>query len=107
MAAEPWTATSDGVVIDVRLTPRGARDALEGTEQRADGRSVFTARVRAVPSEGAANTALCRLVAETLGVAPRNVTLAGGASSRVKRVRVVGEPEVLVAALRQRIAQQA
>ncbi len=105
MAAEPWTATSDGVVIDVRLTPRGCRDAIEGTERRADGRSVIKARVRAVPSEGAANTALCRLVAEALGVAPRNVTVAGGATSRVKRVRVIGEPGDLVALLRRRIAQ--
>ncbi len=105
MAAEPWTATSDGVVIDVRLTPRGGRDAIEGTERRADGRSVIKARVRAVPSEGAANTALCRLVAEALGVAPRNVTVAGGATSRVKRVRVIGEPGDLVALLRRRIAQ--
>ncbi len=105
MAAEPWTATSDGVVIDVRLTPRGGRDAIEGTERRADGRSVIKARVRAVPSEGAANTALCRLVAEALGVAPRNVTVAGGATSRVKRVRVIGEPGDLVALLRQRISQ--
>jgi uncharacterized protein (TIGR00251 family) len=105
VAAEPWTATSDGVVIDVRLTPRGGRDAIEGTERRADGRSVIKARVRAVPSEGAANTALCRLVAEALGVAPRNVTVAGGATSRVKRVRVIGEPGDLVALLRRRIAQ--
>jgi len=95
----------DGVVIDVRLTPRGGRDAIEGIERRADGRSVFKARVRAVPFEGAANTALCRLIAVVLGVAPRNVTVAGGATSRVKRVRVIGEPGALVAVLRQRIAQ--
>lgn len=107
MAAEPWTATSDGVVIDVRLTPRGSRDAIEGTERRADGRSVFKARVRAAPFEGAANAALCRLVADVLGVAPRNVTVAGGATSRVKRVRVVGEPGALVAVLRHQITEPA
>jgi len=107
VAVEPWTATIDGVVINVRLTPRGGRDAIEGTERRADGRSVCKARVRAAPSEGAANVALCRLVAELLGVAPRNVTVSGGATSRVKRVRVIGEPGALVAVLRQRIPQQA
>jgi len=107
VAAEPWTATIDGVVIDVRLTPRGGRDAIEGIERRADGRSVFKARVRAVASEGAANAALCRLVAEVLDVAPRQVTVAGGATSRVKRIRVIGEPAALVAALRRQMSQHA
>ena len=32
VAREPWTAAADGVVVDVRLTPRGGRDAIEGTE---------------------------------------------------------------------------
>jgi uncharacterized protein (TIGR00251 family) len=97
----------DGVVIDVRLTPRGGRDAIEGIERRADGRNVFKARVRAAAFEGAANTALCRLVAKVLDVAPRDVTVAGGATSRVKRIRVIGEPAALVAALRRRLTESA
>ena len=54
-------------VLDVRLTPRGGRDAIEGVEQLADGRAVLKARVRAAPSEGEANAALCRLIADALG----------------------------------------
>ncbi len=99
MAQRPWTATADGVVIDVRLTPRGGRDAIEGTERRADGRMVLKARVRAAPSAGAANTALCRLIAKTLGVAPSQLELVGGATARLKRIRAVGDPAALVAAL--------
>ena len=99
MAQEPWTATADGVVVDVRLTPRGGRDAIEGTERRADGRMMLKVRVRAAPSEGEANTALCRLIAKALGVASSQVKLVGGATSRVKRIRAVGDPVVLVAAL--------
>jgi uncharacterized protein (TIGR00251 family) len=95
----------DGVVIDVRLTPRGGRDAIEGIERRADGRNVFKARVRAAAFEGAANSALCRLVAKVLDVAPRDVTVAGGATSRVKRIRVIGEPGALVAALQRRLTE--
>ncbi len=99
MPREPWTATADGVVVDVRLTPRGGRDAIDGTERRADGRMVLKVRVRAAPSEGAANTALCRLIAKALGVASSQVKLLGGATSRVKRVGVIGDPAALVAAL--------
>jgi uncharacterized protein (TIGR00251 family) len=97
---EPWTATADGAVIDVRLTPRGGRDAIEGVERRADGRAVFKARVRAAPSDGEANAALCRLIADAVDVARRDVTIVAGATSRVKRVRVSGQTAAILAALR-------
>jgi uncharacterized protein YggU (UPF0235/DUF167 family) len=100
VADEPWTATADGIVLDVRLTPRGGRDAIEGVERRADGRVVLKARVRVAPSEGEANSALCWLIADALDIAPRQVTVAAGATSRVKRIRVTGEPAVLVRTLR-------
>ena len=99
MAHEPWTAAADGVLIDVRLTPRGGRDAIEGIERRADGRAVLKARVRAAPFEGEANAALCRLLAAALGTAPRQVTLVAGATARVKRIRIAGDANTLVAAL--------
>ena len=100
MAEEPWMATADGVIIDVRLTPRGGRDAVDGIERRADGRAVLKVRVKAAPSEGEANATLCRLIAKTLGIASAQVELAGGAKSRSKRIRVAGAPAALIAALR-------
>jgi len=100
----PWTATADGVVVDVRLTPRGGRDAIEGVERRADGRAVLKARVRVAPSDGEANSALCRLIADALDIAPRQVTVAAGATSRLKRIRVTGEPAALVRALRRLVS---
>jgi uncharacterized protein len=106
VAQEPWTAAADGVFVDVRLTPRGGRDAIEGIESRADGRAVVKARVRAAPSEGEANDALCRLLARALDVAPRNVTIATGATARIKRVMIKGQVNAIVAAL-QKLAAQA
>jgi uncharacterized protein len=95
----PWRAAADGVIVDVRLTPRGGRDAIEGIERRADGKTVLKARVRAAPFEGEANEALCRLLAGALGVAPRQVELVAGATARIKRVRIAGEPAAIMAAL--------
>jgi len=105
VAQEPWTTAADGVLVDVRLTPRGGRDALEGIESRADGRAVLKARVRAAPFEGEANDALCRLLARALDVAPRDVTIATGATARVKRVQVRGQVSVIVAALQKLVSQ--
>jgi uncharacterized protein YggU (UPF0235/DUF167 family) len=81
----PWAAVPGGLALFVRLTPKGGRDAIEGIERLADGGTVLKARVRAAASEGAANAALIRLVAATLGVAPSRVTLTGGATARMKR----------------------
>jgi hypothetical protein len=96
---KPWVQLADGVALDVRLTPRSARDAIEGVERRADGRIVLKAKVRAAPFEGAANAALCRLVAHELGIAPRQVEIAAGEGGRVKRLRIAGDPRMLEAML--------
>ena len=93
-----WRAAS---TLTVRLTPKGGRDAIDGIEQLADGRSVLKVRVRAAPSEGEANDALIRLIAKALGVPPRDVALAAGATARVKRLTDCGRRATLVAALEQ------
>jgi len=90
-------------VLHVRLTPKGGRDSVDGIERLADGRSVLKARVRAAASEGEANDALVRLLAKALGVPPRAVTLRSGATSRIKRLAIAGDPAKLAAAL-ERIA---
>jgi hypothetical protein len=90
---------ADGVALDVRLTPRGGCDAIEGVERRADGRIVLKARVRAAPFEGQANDALCRLVAHELGLAARQVEITAGEGARIKRLRISGDPRMLDAVL--------
>lgn len=81
-------------MLDVRLTPKGGRDAVEGIAGLADGCSVLKVRVRAAPHEGEANTALIRFLAKMLRVAPRDIQLAGGAT-RVKRLRIAGPADAL------------
>jgi uncharacterized protein YggU (UPF0235/DUF167 family) len=90
-----------GVELHVRLTPRGGADAIEGVETTADGKAHLKARVRAVPEKGAANAALAKLVAAWLGVPRRDVTLAAGATARLKTLRVAGDPAMLAERLRQ------
>lgn len=88
----------------MRLTPRGGRDAVDGIEQLADGRSVLKARVTAPPSEGEANAALIRLIARIIGVPTRDVTVAAGAAGRVKRLAIAGDGPTLIAALEKIVA---
>ncbi len=51
---------------------------------------VLVVRVNAPALEGRANRAVCRLVAERLGVAPTQVTIARGERSRDKVIEVRG-----------------
>ncbi len=95
----PWTLTGDGVTVSLRLTPKGGRDAIDGIATLADGQPVLKVRVTAAPSEGEANAALVRLIAKALRVPPRTVTLAAGASSRIKRLAISGDGPTLMAML--------
>ncbi len=97
--ARPWRLCAGGAVVAVRLTPKGGRDAIDGIATLADGRSVLKVRVRAAPSEGEANEALGRLLAKSAGVPPRDVTLVGGATARIKQLKIAGDGPTLIAAL--------
>lgn len=98
-----WYREAGGAtVISVRLTPRADRDGVEGVVTLADGSAVLKARVRALPEDGAANNALVRLIAKTLDVPKSAVAVVGGASQRLKQVRVerrAGELGARLAAL--------
>jgi uncharacterized protein YggU (UPF0235/DUF167 family) len=94
-----WRASAGGIDFSVRLTPKGGADRMEGLEHGADGRAYLKARVRAVPEKGAANKALERLVAGWLGVPASAVSVVAGGTSRLKTVRVAGEPALLGAAV--------
>lgn len=95
----PWRAGPEGLLLVVRVTPKGGADAIEGVAEMADGRCVLKVRVRAAASDGGANAALIKHLAGALGVAVRDVSLLAGAHGRTKRVKIVGDGAVLAATL--------
>ena len=99
MSGLPWRATTDGLALVVRLTPKGGRDAIDGVETMSDGKAVLKARVRAVPEDGKANAALIELIAKSLKIARSAVIVAAGHTSRVKTVEISGDPVALAEAL--------
>lgn len=97
----PWSRCQGGLVLQVRLTPKSSKDALEGLARQADGKCYLAARVRAVPEKGAANKALTKLTAKTLGLPKSAISLASGSTSRIKTLRLEGDPDAIEAALRE------
>lgn len=101
--ARPWRETSDGVVLRVRLTPKGGSDTVEGQATTPEGPAI-KARVRAAPEDGAANAALEAVVAAWLGVAKRTVAIVGGHKSRTKSLAITGDPRDIGLRIAQRLA---
>jgi uncharacterized protein len=77
-------------LLRIRLTPRAARERLVADP---DGGGGYRAHVTAPPVDGAANEALCKLVAKAAGVAPSRVTVVRGQRARQKVVCVDGVSE--------------
>ena len=51
---------------------------------------VLLVRLAAAPVDGAANEELINLIAKTLRIPRRDVTIVGGERSRTKRIRITG-----------------
>jgi uncharacterized protein len=93
--SQPFRLRDDGIDLFVRLTPKAALDRIDGVEATADGRTHLKARVRAVPENGAANTALERLLAKALGVPASSISVVTGSTSRLKTLRLEGDAAAL------------
>lgn len=94
----------DGVVLKVRLTPKSSTDEIIGLEDYA-GELVLKARVRAIPEEGRANSALEALIARWLKLPPSSVSVAHGGKSRLKQVAIDGDDERLAHLIAARLAE--
>ena len=81
-SVEPFAG---GVSFFVRVIPRSGSPGIAGTRDNA-----FLVRVKAAPVDDAANEELVALLARTLHVSRRDITIVSGARSRLKRVRVSG-----------------
>jgi uncharacterized protein YggU (UPF0235/DUF167 family) len=96
----PWEpAANGGLRLRVRVTPKAARDCLDGVAALDDGLVVLRLRVRAVPDKGAANTAVIALLARLLGLSKRDVRLVSGATARIKLLELDADAQDLAARL--------
>ena len=71
--------------VTIRVKPRASRQALRGVAEGA-----LEVAVTAPPVEGAANDAVCELLAQALEVRRRDVRVVSGAASRLKILEIDG-----------------
>lgn len=100
MADDPWRYGTQGVSVALKVTPRGGRDAIDGVETLANGKSVITLRVRALAEGGAANAAVIAVLSEALRMPKSTIRVLSGVTSRHKQIAIDGDPKQLGVALR-------
>jgi uncharacterized protein YggU (UPF0235/DUF167 family) len=99
-----WRPDRTGVKLLVRVTPKSAREGVDGLVETAHG-SALTVRVRAAADKGEANRAVEMVVAEWLGVAKSSVAVSAGGKSRIKTLLIAGEPAQLGTVLAARVGK--
>jgi len=102
--ALPLTAAPGGVRLCVRLQPGASAERIIGLIVEADGGLALKVAVTAPPAEGRANDALLRLLAKTMRLPKRDLSLAQGAADRRKLVHVAGDAVLLMPRLEQALA---
>jgi uncharacterized protein YggU (UPF0235/DUF167 family) len=98
----PFTIGSAGLEVAVRVTPKAARDEVDGAVAVPGERIALAVRVRAAPDRGRANQAALNVLAEAWGVPKSRLSLIRGATSRVKTVLIAGGDHALAATLARR-----
>jgi uncharacterized protein (TIGR00251 family) len=76
------------ITFEVRVAPRASRDRIIGPREGA-----LKVSLTAPPVDGAANEALRKLLAKTLGVPKSAVEIVRGEHSRTKLLRIHGADE--------------
>ena len=90
MSAPYLREDGDDLLLAIRLTPKAAKDSIGGVWQDEKGAVWLQASVRAVPEKGKANAALTQSIAKRRKVAPKDIALESGDTSRLKRLRLHG-----------------
>jgi len=80
--------SGSGVRIRVKAVPGSKRDAIAGALG-----DRLKIKVSAPPEGGKANAAICDLLAQSLGVKPRDVSVVSGHTSPEKLIEVLGATE--------------
>jgi uncharacterized protein (TIGR00251 family) len=82
--------TPDGLQIQVKLTPKAAKNAILGWRRDVDGQPVLKVAVTAVPDKGKANEALIALLSKNWGIAKGENVLLRGATDKNKALLLKG-----------------
>jgi uncharacterized protein (TIGR00251 family) len=91
----PASGTAEGIVLQVRLTPKSSVSRVAGVETR-EVRPVVKVQVTAPPEDGKANAAVIEVLAGWLRVPRSSMAVVSGHKSRLKSIAVSGDAHRLL-----------
>jgi len=77
---------NDGVIFKIKVQPGAAKNEIAGVQGDA-----LKIKINAPPVKGKANKALIDFLADELGVKRSVVQIISGHTSKIKKIKVVGE----------------
>ena len=101
----PVSQADDGVRVALRVSPRAARNRIQGIAPDGEGGFVLKISVTAVPEDGKANGAVIRLLAKAWRVPRQSLRITRGASTRRKTLHVAGPPDELAARITEHMGE--
>ena len=93
-----WQHSAGGVSVAVKVQPKSRRPGVQGLAPDIAGERLKIG-VSEAAEDGRANRAACAILAAALGVPASAVTVAMGATSRQKTLRVAGDAAGLITKL--------
>jgi uncharacterized protein (TIGR00251 family) len=106
MTGLPVAAVAGGVRVQIRLTPKAARDRIDGVAAEASGGTVLKVSVTTVPEDGKANAALIKLLSKEWRLPKSTMEIVQGATDRRKVLHITGEPGDILATLEEWMAKR-
>ena len=89
----------------LRVSPRAARDRIQGVAPDGAGGAVLKISVTAVPEDGKANGAVIRLLAKAWRLPRQSLRITHGATARRKTLHVAGTPDDLAVRIRKHLGE--
>jgi hypothetical protein len=80
------------MILFVKVSPNARQNSIESYQD-----NVLKVRIKAPPDKGKANQGLINFLAESLNIPKNCIRLVSGASSRMKKIEIEGDPVQLVA----------
>ena len=101
MSGAFYRTLGDALLLEVRVTAKARTEGVDGLAPGEGGSVRLAVKVRAAPDKGAANRAVELLLARLFQRPRTAVSVVSGHTSRMKLVRLEGDPDTLAATAQQ------
>ena len=95
-----YRKTADGIIIELRVTPKSSRNQIDGVYPAADGSLSLKIKVRAQPEKGRANQAVIAIMSKFLEQPKLCLEMISGLADRRKSLLVRADAQLVIEKLK-------